>query len=188
MENYRKPASAKATVSKEIAMIIAYRDFQDEEYFIPKNIFEESGAQVSTIGEQNDIAIGVQGGEAKIDIAIDDFDISNFGAIVFIGGQGAIKYLDNDKSYEIAQKAIEQNKILAAICISPIILAKAGVLQGKNATVWSSPMDRETIRILERNGVQYKNEQVVVDNKIITGNGPSAAQEFAETIVKINNQ
>ena len=167
----------------KIAMIIAYRDFRDEEYFIPKNIFEQYGAKVSTIGEEADIAIGVQGGEAKIDITINDFNVSDFDAIVFIGGQGVIKYLDNDKSYEIARKAIEQNKILAAICISPIILAKAGVLQGKNATVWSSPMDRETIRILERNSVQYKNEQVVVDNKIITGNGPPAAKQFAEAIV-----
>jgi protease I len=171
----------------KIAMIIAYRDFQDEEYFIPKNIFEQSSIKVFTVSKEADIAIGVQGGEAKIDIAIDNFNVSDFDAIVFIGGQGAIKYLDNDKSYAIARKAIEQNKILAAICISPIILAQAGVLQGKNATVWSSRIDRMPIRILEKNGVQYKDEQVVVDNKIITGNGPPAACEFAKAIVnKIN--
>lgn len=173
----------KSLENGKVAMLIAYRDFQDEEYFISKNVFEQFGVKVFTVSEEADIAIGVQGGEAKIDIAMNDFDVSDFTAIVFIGGGGAIKYLNNDKGYEIARKAIEQDKILAAICISPIILAQAGVLQGKNATVWSSQMEKEPIRILERNGVQYKDEQVVVDNKIITGNGPLAAEQFAKAIV-----
>jgi len=66
--------------------------------------------------------------------------------------------------------------------ISPVILAKAGALKGKKATVWSSPLDRSPIKILEAQGAEFVDEKVVWDGNIITGNGPDAAREFGKTI------
>ena len=43
-------------------------------------------------------------------------------------------------------------------------------------------MDKSAIKILEDNGVTYQDKLVVVDGKIITGPGPSAAKEFGEEI------
>ena len=80
---------------------------------------------------------------------------------------------------------MEKQKILAAICIAPAILAKAGVLEGKNATVWSSVLDKGPIKILEENGANYVEKDVVVDGNIITANGPQAASEFGRKIVEI---
>jgi len=84
----------------------------------------------------------------------------------------------------VAQETVSQNRVLASICISPVILAKAGVLEGRKATVWSSVMDRSSVRILKDNGTIYQDEDVVVDGKIITGNGPAAAKEFGQAIVE----
>ena len=188
---------------KKIVMIIAYRDFRDEEYFVPKEILEGAGAEVKTASNQMGRALGADGGEVEIDLLVKDlnpaeFDdlqrksshnsiqsISSFDAIVFIGGPGCLGNLDNENSYQVAKETVSQNKILASICISPIILAKAGVLKGKKATVWSSPMDRSPVKILEENGAIYQDELVVVDGKIITGNGPGAAKEFGEAIVEV---
>ncbi|MEA3344083.1 MAG: DJ-1/PfpI family protein, partial [Patescibacteria group bacterium] len=78
-------------------------------------------------------------------------------------------------------------KLLGAICIAPAILARAGALKGKKATVWNSAMDKSAIKILESNGAIFQPEPVVVENKIITANGSHAAEEFAETIIKIIN-
>ena len=175
----------KILQGNKIVMIIAWRDFRDEEYFIPKSIFIRAGAKVFTASAEKGIAIGVEGGEANVDIAIDDLKISDFDAIVFIGGQGALKYLDNDKSYEVACQTIENNKVLGAICISPVILAKAGVLKNKKATVWSGPLDKGGVRILKEEGAIYQDESVVVDGKIITGNGPMAAKKFAEGLTEM---
>jgi len=85
----------------------------------------------------------------------------------------------------VARETISQNKVLASICISPVILAKAGVLKGKKATVWSSPMDRGPVKILQNNGAIYEDKPVVVDGKIITGNGPGAAEEFGQAIIEV---
>lgn len=166
-------------------MLIAFRDFRDEEYFIPKNIFSGAGASVKTVSTERGIAIGFNGGEASVNLTLDELNVPDFDAIVFIGGAGAIKYLDNEKNYEIAQKTVEMDKVLGAICISPIIIAKAGVLSGKKATVWSSVLDKSAVKILKESGVVYQEESVVVDGKIITGNGPAAAKKFADAIVEV---
>lgn len=167
---------------KSIALIIAFRNFRDEEYFIPKDVFSRAGAGVATVSAEKGIAVGVNGGEADVDLILDKLDASDFDALVFVGGEGALKYLDNAKSYEIARKAMEVSKILAAICVAPVILAKAGVLKGKKATVWSSAMDRSAIKILKENGAIYRDEAVASDGRVITANGPAVAKEFAERI------
>lgn len=176
----------KPLEGKKIAIIVAFRDYRDVEYFIPRDILINAGAKVVTVSTEPGIAIGTEGGEAKIDLTLDylgKMDI--FDGIVFIGGPGAVRYLDNERSYKIAQKTVEVDKVLAAICISPSILAKAGVLKGKKATVWSAPLDKSAIMILEDNGAIFKEQAVVVDGKIVTAKGPSAAKEFGQSLVKV---
>lgn len=73
---------------------------------------------------------------------------------------------------------------MGAICIAPAILAKAGVLKGKKATVWSSLMDKSAVKILEKSGADYLPDSVVADGKVITATGPLAAKEFAEKIIQ----
>lgn len=168
--------------NKKIAMIIAFRDFQDQEYFVPKGVLERAGAEVKTASAEKGTAIGAGGGEAEIDLLVSEIKPADFDAVVFIGGSGAVKYLDNEDSYKIAKETVFQNKVLGAICIAPTILAKAGVLSGKKATVWSGRLDKSPIKILEQNGAEYVAVPVAVDGKIITANGPGAAQEFGEKI------
>ena len=166
----------------KVAMIIAFRDFRDEEYFIIKQVLEAAGAKVITVSANLGKAFGVYGGEAEVDLMIDNLKVQDFDAIVFIGGAGAYKYLEDPKCLQIALETIKKNKVLGAICIAPTILAKAGVLKGKKATVWSSPMDRSPIKILKEGGANYIDEEVVVDGNIITANGPVAAKEFGEAL------
>lgn len=138
-----------------------------------------------TISTSEGMAIGADGGEAKVDMLIDDVEIDNFHAVVFIGGPGCLKYLDNNSSYRLIKEAVFAGKVLASICISPVVLAKAGVLEGKKATVWSSPLDESGIKTLEDYGALYYNQPVVVDGKIITANGPASAKEFAQMIIRV---
>lgn len=171
--------------SKKVIFIIAFRDFRDAEYFLPKEILESAGVKIITASTRKGLAIGADGGEIEIDFLVPEVRPPELDAAVFIGGPGALKYLDNEDSYKLARETIAQNKILAAICISPVILAKAGVLEGKKATVWSSPMDKSAIRTLEQYKAIYENNPVVIDGKIITASGPSAAEEFGEKIKEL---
>ena len=169
----------------KVVIIIAFQDFRDEEYFVPKEILEGAGAEVKTASNQMGRALGADGGEVEVNLLISEIDPADFGAVVFIGGPGCLENLDNENSYKVAKETVFQDKVLASICISPIVLAKAGVLKGKKATVWSSPMDKSPVKILEENGAIYQDDLVVVDGKIITGNGPAAAEQFGKAIVGI---
>lgn len=171
--------------NKKTLMIIAFRDFKDEEYFIPREILEEAGARVMVASDKMGMAYGVTGGEANVDLLISEVAVDNFDAIVFIGGSGAQKYIDDSTCHNIIRGAVEKKKVLAAICIAPAILAKAGVLSGKKATVWSSAMDKAAVKILEENGAKYMKDSVVVDGKVITANGPGAAEEFGRKLVYV---
>jgi protease I len=190
--NYQKPKGPPKVETilmpektfKKAVMIIAFKNFRDEEYFVPKEVLEKAGIEVKTASNKKGLAIGADGGEVNVDLLVEEVDPKNFDAIIFVGGPGCLSNLDNENSYQLARKTIEENKVLAAICISPVILAKAGVLEGKRATVWSSPMDRGTVKILEEKGAIYEEESVVTDGKIITANGPASAKKFAQAIIE----
>ena len=128
---------------------------------------------------------GADGGEVNVGLLVSEINLADFDAVVFIGGPGCLENLDNESSYKVAQETVSQGKILASICISPVILAKAGVLEDKEATVWSLTLDRGPVVILKENGAIYQDKTVVVDGKIITGNGPEASKEFGEAILKL---
>lgn len=167
-----------------IAYIIAKKGFRDEEYFIPKEVLVAAGYTVVTAGNEKPgaVAIGSHGGEAHIDVNMADVKAAEFDAVAFAGGPGAIENLDNEESYRLIRETIAQGKLLGAICIAPTILAKAGALQGKHATVWTSPTDKEPIAILENNGATYMDAPVVEDGAIITANSPTAAHAFGEAL------
>ncbi len=167
------------------ALIIAFRDFRDEEYFGTKEVLENRGFKTKTFSNEKGIALGRFGGEVKVDNLIDDLNVDEFDAVVFIGGPGATKFLDNDISYRIARQALDRGKILAGICIAPMILAKANVLKGKKCTVWSSDLDKSAIRILKEKGGIYEDKSVVADENVITADNYEAARAFGQSIADV---
>lgn len=168
---------------KKIVLVIAYRDFRDPEYFIPKEYFEKEGVSVVTASNKKGIAIGAEGGEAMVDFLVSQVNPNDYDAILFIGGPGALSALSNEDSFNLARSALGNNKIVGAICIAPLILARAGVLKGKKATVWSSPLDKSPIRELQREGALYEEKGVVRDGYIITASGPKFAEDFAREVM-----
>jgi protease I len=178
-------ATGKKIENKKIAVIIAFRDFRDEEYFVLKEILEKAGAKIFTVSDLPGEAVGKDGGEAEVNLQLEKLNPGEFDAVAFIGGPGALKHLDNQDSYNIAKETVLKEKILAAICIAPIILAKSGVLKNKTATVWTGTFDKSGLNFFKENAVIYQDGAVVMDEKIITAKGPESIQEFAEVIIAL---
>lgn len=164
---------------KKAVMIIAEKDFRDEELLQPKEILEKNGIEVKVASTTLKEAKGVLGAKVKPDILVSDIKINDFDAVIFVGGAGSSQYWDDPVAHKLAQGAVNKDKIIAAICIAPVTLAKAGLLKGKRATVWSSESGQ-----LESAGADYTGEPVEKDGKIITAAGPFAGREFAEEIVE----
>ncbi len=177
-------SSTATKTMKKILLVIAFKNFRDEEYFIPKGVFEKDGFQTKTASTKEGTALGLFGGEADVDLVADEIKVKEFDAVVFVGGPGTLEYLDNESFYRIAREAKKESILLGAICIAPVVLANSGVLAEKKATVWTSQMDKKAISILKDGEALYQNEDVVCDGKIITARGPEVAEKFAEEIVQ----
>jgi len=170
---------------RNIVYFIAPKDFRDEEYFIPVKLLEQFGSVVKTAStcQLRELAVGALGGEAKIEALAGSIKSSDFDALVIAGGPGALKYLDNEKIYSVIREFVKTGKLVAAVCIAPVILAHANVLQGKKVTVWNTPLEQRPVKELARAGALYLNQPVVVDGSIITANGPEQAQKFGKAII-----
>ena len=165
---------------KKILMIIASNNFRDEEYRYPRNIFEKEGAVVTVGSSSLNISNGSRGTEkVKPDILIKDAFISDYDAVVFIGGGGCREYFNDNIAHKIIEDTVLSRKILASICSAGGILANAGVLKGKKATVFPSEVE-----LIKNKGAIFTGAAVERDGRIITGNGPEAANEFGNAIVE----
>ncbi len=171
--------------NNKILMLLAYRDFRDEEYLVPRSVFEEEGFVVQVASSHKGVAVGVQGNEAEVDLELPEVKTENYRGVVLVGGAGALKCLDNENVYRIVQEAVQKKLLLGAICIAPLILTNAGVLRGKKATVYSSPMEKKGVKALREGGALYKPEGVVRDGLMVTGDGPDSAERFARVAVDI---
>lgn len=171
---------------KKILMIVAPERFRDEEYAVPHAHFIGLGAKVTVASLKKGMATGMFGVKAEVTLTLAEVKTADYDAVVFVGGSGTPLVRAEARAVEIAKEA-KNHPALAAICWAPTILAKAGVLAGKKATVWQGE-DAEygmtTDKMLEKNGAKYTGEEVTVDGNIVTGNGPHAAKRFAEAIEK----
>lgn len=165
---------------KKVALVIAENEFRDEEYEIPHDILKQAGFEVLTVSTSRNTAVGKLGLKVQPDTLITEVKPTELDALIFIGGGGSEQYFSDPLAHSLARAMIEQNKVLGAICIAPVILANAGVLKGKNATVFPDGAD-----ILRQNGASYTNVDVIIDDKIITGNGPEAATAFGTAVAKL---
>ncbi len=175
-----KDAQRPAAVKKSVAMIIAPENFRDEELRQPLKIFRDAGLSVTVFSKSVKPAKGMLGFSCTPDKPLSALDVASFDAIVFVGGSGAKTYWDDPLSHGICKAAVAQHKVLAAICIAPVILARAGVLEGKKATVWPATKNK-----LSAKGAGYVSQPVVTDGRIVTADGPRSAAPFARAILKL---
>lgn len=164
---------------KRILMVVAPENFRDEEFFEPKKVFEGRGAEVVVASRGTPEATGSLGATIVVDKDISEISVADFDAIVFVGGLGSSVYYHDSAAHKIAREASDRGKVLGAICIAPSILANAGVLDGKRATVFSSEAEN-----LRESGANYTGEHISRDGKIVTASGPQAATKFGETIAE----
>ncbi|WP_373017634.1 DJ-1 family glyoxalase III [Thiomicrorhabdus sp.] len=103
-----------------------------------------------------------------------------FDLVVLPGGLPGADYLkQDDRLINILKKTAEQGGYVAAICAAPQVLVQAGLLDNKQATSFPGVIDNKPAP-----GMQYLNQPVVEDGKVITSKGPGTAMDFALTLIE----
>lgn len=154
------------------AIVILYPRFEEQEYGQTRQALERSGIAIVVAAPSKPVQ-GHRRTDVQPDTTLRDAHAADYDAVVFIGGY-AVGF-DDPEGIRLAQEAVAKNKVLAAICSAPGLLARAGVLQGKRATSSESTM-------LKNAGAINTNRAVERDGLIITANGPAASSQFGEAI------
>jgi protease I len=161
-----------------VLVVVPDEDFQQQEYSAVRTALGEAGypMQVANVAGGDSVSGDVH---VRADLAIADAQAADYVGIVLTGGPGAAALFENQPLQALVREAVAAHKVVSAICLAPVVLAKAGVLKGKKATVWA---DQKPILVQAGCAAQVQ-EAVVVDGRIVTGNGPNASREFSAAVV-----
>jgi len=156
------------------------KDFNEEEFTIVRKRLLKAGKQVFITSDDQFVCSGSKGMKVKSDTSFFNVNVNNFASLILIGGSGSQAYWKNESLHKIVKKFYDSKKIVAAICSSPIILAKTGVLQNKKATCYS-----ENKMELINSGIDYQEKNVVVDGNIVTASDARSAMQFTEAVLQL---
>lgn len=165
---------------KTVAMFIAFNGFRDEEYTEPKKLLEAAGVKVVTVSTAKGLARGKFTATAQVDRTIAEIAPKDYDALTLVGGPGALSHLDNAAVHDIFRRAAALGKVIGAICISPVVLAHAGLLKGKKTTCWPDGAEE-----LKKAGADYTGGELETDGKLVTANGPAPAKKYGQALAEL---
>ncbi|GAA0282228.1 type 1 glutamine amidotransferase domain-containing protein [Alteraurantiacibacter aestuarii] len=165
-------------------MILATNGFEQSELMEPRKNLDEAGYETVVVSPEAGAIKGWDekdwGQSVKVDMALDDADAADFDALVLPGGQMNPDILRmNDKAVQMVRDFCEAGKPVAAICHAPWLLVEAGLANGKNMTAWPS-VHTDLINA----GATVLDQEVVVDNNLITSRKPGDIPAFSKAIIE----
>jgi len=161
----------------EKLLFILAEGFEEIEALLPVDFLRRLNFEVSLAAIVAAEVAGAHGVIVKTEKILKDISF-DFDALVLPGGMpGSTNLRDNDTVINVVKRFYKENKLLAAICAAPIVLDKAGILQGKRLTAHPSVKD-------SFKNSTYTGNRIEIDNNIITGKGPGVSAEFALSIAK----
>lgn len=142
------------------------------------DLLRRAGIDVVVAGLQPGIVKSSRGTLLVPDCTLDVVLHENFDMVVLPGGMPGASHLKDDaRIIELLKKMAAAGKYTAAICAAPMVLAEAGVLNGKRATSYPGFLDGLS-------GVTVSAAAVVLDGKVLTSRGPGTAMDFALALVE----
>ncbi|MCS7106072.1 MAG: DJ-1/PfpI family protein [Candidatus Aenigmarchaeota archaeon] len=151
--------------------------FEEIEAFAVVDILRRAGIKVDLVGVVGTVIKSARGVSVMADKRLAEINPEEYDGIVLPGGNpGYINLGKTQKILEIIKNFNEKGKLIAAICASPSILAKAGVLDDKVATIYPG---------MEKELPHPREGRVIVDKNVITSQAPGTAIEFALKIVEV---
>ena len=122
----------------------------------------------------NPMVLGAHNIAVEADGLIEKIDFSDAEMLILPGGQ--TKLGECSALCELPVEHNKADKLIAAICAAPTVLAKLGILEGKQATCYPG--------LQAALGESYVGGLVVESKNIITGKGPGLSSDFAFCIIE----
>jgi protease I len=165
----------------KIATLIT-NEFEDSEFTVPKQAFEDDGHEVVTIEKESGVEItGKKGESLTVDQGIDDVKPEDFDALLLPGGFSPDILRADDRFVEFTKAFMDDEKPVFAICHGPQLLISAKSLEGRHATGYKS------IKVdMDYAGAHYLDQEVVVcQNQLVTSRTPDDLPAFNRESLKL---
>lgn len=180
-----EPSTGQPLQGKHVAFLMT-DGVEQVEYTEPRTFLERQGAHVTLLSPKaagEDIQ-GVNrqapGDKFRVEMNVRDANPADFDALVLPGGAA------NPEQLRLSQEAIsfirsfgDEEKPIAAICHGPLTLIDAGIAQSRHLTSWPSLQAD-----LRNAGAEWTDEQVVVDDKLITSRKPDDIPAFNNALLQ----
>ncbi|CAN5439949.1 type 1 glutamine amidotransferase domain-containing protein [soil metagenome] len=168
---------------KKIAILVE-NGFEQIELTNPKQALEEAGARTQIVSPQEGRVKGWQktdwGDEFKVDVQLENARAEEYDGLLLPGGvMNPDKLRRNPKVQRFVRAFFEAGKPVAAICHAPWTLIDAGVVEGRTVTSY------ETLQLdLKNAGANWVDEEVVVDNGLVTSRKPDDLPAFNRKMIE----
>lgn len=163
------------------ALIILAPGFEDLEAVTVIDLLRRAGMNLQIASLTEDEAIGARGTPIRTDtnLSLLNQDLA-FDVLVLPGGQPGVDNLCQDERVlAMVRRQIANNRLVAAVCAAPKVLAVADVINGKTITHYPGAISGAQVK-----SANVTENPVEVDLPIITGRSVGAAMDFALAIIE----
>ena len=143
------------------------------------DLLRRAGIEVVVAGLKPGVVTASRGVQLVPDVTLDAALQHDYDMVVLPGGMPGAAHLKADpRMIGLLKKMAAAGQYTAAICAAPMVLAEAGLLDGKRATSYPGFLDALP-------GVTLSSAPVVQDGKVLTSRGPGTAMDFALALVEV---
>ncbi len=137
-------------------------------------------AVVHTAGFHN-VVTSRFGLEIKPDFLISQIEPQDYHSLVLPGGFHSHGYDEacDPRIHWLARSIHENGGYIATMCVGILPIADAGLLVGRKATTYPYSRNHDNIEQLKAGGAEFVESPVVIDNRIISCQGPGASIDVA---------
>ena len=150
----------------------------------PVERLKEEGAEVEYVtlepGEVQAFNHLDHADKIQVDTAVADADASDYDGLLLPGGVANPDFLRmDDDAVKFVHSFVDQAKPIAAICHAPWTLVEADVVRDRKLTSWPSLQTD-----IANAGGQWVDEEVVVDEGLVTSRNPDDIPAFTEKAIE----
>ena len=158
------------------ALLLLADGFSETDAFTVVDILRRVNADIIIASISSSVVTGMNKTKIIADKKIEEIDPYSYDLLILPGGSGYKNLLNSNKVIELVKNFNKKKKYIAAMCESPAILAEAGIMDDKIATInpgWENKLPKP------------RDARVVVARNVITSRTSSDSLDLALKLAEI---